>query len=114
MEATTTQSGREYRKVGEIVLAIALVAFIGGSSAMPARADENGYGHDVQNQGDRNAQYQGDRGAQYQGDRDEQHRRGQSYGYYDAPGYVYAPPPVYYAPPPQPPVIDLVFPLNFR
>ena len=106
MESATTQSGREHRKVGEIVLAIALAAFVGGSSVVSARADENGYGHDVQ--------YQGDRGAQYQGGRDEQQHRGQSYGRYDAPGYVYAPPPVYYAPTPQPPVIDLVFPLNFR
>lgn len=106
MEAATTQSGKEYRKLGEIVLTIALAAFIGGLSAVSARADEYGYGHDVQ--------YQGDRGQQYQGDRDEHHHRGQSYGYYGDPGYVYAPPPVYYAYPPQPPVIDFVFPLNFR
>src|SRR5579872_1177789 len=111
MEATTTQSGREYRRVGEVVLAIALASFIGGSSAVSARADENGYGHDMQYQGDRDAQYQGDRGAQHQDDR----YRGQSYGYYGDPGYyVYAPPPVYYYdPPPPPPVIDFVFPLNF-
>jgi hypothetical protein len=107
METATTPSRKEYRKVGGIVLTIALAAFIGGSLAVSARADENGYGHD--------AQYQGDRGAQYQGDRGEQNRRdSQSYRYGGTPAYVYAPPPVYYAPTPQPPVIDLVFPLNFR
>ena len=55
MEAATTQSGRAYRKVGGIVLTAALAAFIGGLSTVSARADENGYGHDVQYQRDGDA-----------------------------------------------------------
>jgi hypothetical protein len=93
------------RKLGSIELSATLAVLIGGLAAMPARADEDDRGHNVQQQ----EGYDHDYGCP------PAHRSYQHYYYrYEQPSYVYAPPPVYYAPPPRQPAIDFIFPLNFR
>jgi hypothetical protein len=80
-----------------MVLTIALAALIGGLSAVPAHADND------------------DRGRNVQQEPSQRHRHPSHASHrYEEPRYVYAPPPVYYAPPPRPPAIDFVFPLRFR
>jgi hypothetical protein len=90
------------------MVALVLAAVIGGSSAIPAGAQE----------------YEGNRGREMQRNHDNRHdnrresRQGDR-GRYDSrsyarPAYIYSPPPVYYAPPPPPPVVDLVFPFRFN
>jgi len=101
MEPATTRIGKEYRKVGGIVLTVSLAVLIGGLATLPARADDDNRGRD---QHERSYQPQ----PSY---RSEGPRRDYRY---EERRYVYAPPPVYYAPPPRRPVIDLVFPFEFR
>ena len=103
---TATRTGREYRKVGGLVLTVVLAAMIGGLSALPARADDNDRGRDDQ----QNRGYQEQRAPQ-RSYRTEAPRR--TYRY-EEPKYVYAPPPVYYAAPERRPVIDFIFPFEFR
>jgi len=104
METATTRSRREYRKAGGRVLTVALAALIGGLVALPARADNDERGRNDQ-------QYRGYQEQRHPNYRAEAPRR--SYGY-ESPRYVYAPPPVYYAEPPRRPVIDFIFPFEFR
>lgn len=95
MKPISTHTGSEFRRVGSLALTVALATVIGGLTALSARADNYDHGRDQ---------------GQYQ-QRDGDHRDWHQRDYYN----VYAPPPVYYyAPPPQQPVIDFVFPLNFR
>ncbi len=99
MKPTTARLNMRYRKIGAIALTVVLAVFISGlSSSVPARADGDDRGRNVQRE----------RGHE---DRRASHR---SYHRNEAPRYVYAPPPVYYTPPPRRPAIDFVFPLNFR
>jgi len=102
MDTATTRTDGKYRKGGGIVLTTTLAALIGGMFALPARADNDD--HERNDQRERSYQPQ----PSY---RSEAPRR--SYGYEDR-RYVYAPPPVYYAEPPRRPVIDFVFPFEFR
>jgi hypothetical protein len=91
MPTARTRNERGYRSVGGMMLAVALAAMIGGLSATPASADDHG-----------------------RNDQRHDQRRPVRVIHRDAPQYVYAPPPVYYAPPERRPVIDLVFPFEFR
>jgi hypothetical protein len=101
MEAAKTRTGKEYRKVGGFVLTVTLAALIGGLSTLPARADDDNRGRD---QHERSYQpqpsYRSEAPRRYYGNEERR--------------YVYAPPPVYYAPPPRRPVIDFIFPFEFR
>src|SRR5579864_1565756 len=103
METATTRTSRDYRRVGGMVLTVALAALIGGLVVLPARADNDERWRNDQ-------QYRGYQQPQ-RNYRAEAPRR--SYGY-ESPRYVYAPPPVYYAEPPRRPVIDFIFPFEFR
>ena len=102
MQPATTRTRKEYRKVGGIMLTATLAVLIGGLATLPAKADEDNRWRNDQHE--RNYQPQ----PSY---RSEAPRR-----YYenDERRYVYAPPPVYYAPPPRRPVIDFIFPFEFR
>lgn len=102
METATTRTGREYRKAGGIVLTVALATMIGGLFALPARADDDERGRNDQHE----RSYQPQRSYRVETPRP-------SYRYEER-RYVYAPPPVYYAEPPRRPVIDFIFPFEFR
>jgi len=78
-----------------MVLTVALAALIGGLSAPSAKADEYDHG--------RNDQHEGG-----------YHEQRQAQPRYEQRRYIYAPPPVYYAAPARRPVIDLIFPFEFR
>jgi hypothetical protein len=97
MKTPTPRARTKNQAIAGMVLTVALAALIGGLSAVPARADNDDRGRNVQHERSQR----------------ERHRPHAS-NRYEAPRYVYAPPPVYYAPPPRRPAIDLVFPLHFR
>jgi hypothetical protein len=108
METATTRASKRRWNLASAVTALVIAALAGGVSTAPARADDNDWNrghqqerHDVRHEHNRDR----DR------DRDREQYELRSYG---RPAYVYSPPPIYYAPPPGPPVIDFVFPLNFR
>jgi hypothetical protein len=96
MKTATTQTSKTYRRLGTLALSAVLAGLIGGMTAVPARADDD------------------DRGRNVQQERHERARHPVRHTYRHEPSYVYAPPPVYYAPPPRQPVIDFIFPLNIR
>jgi hypothetical protein len=97
MKIPTPRARTKNQAIAGMVLTVALAALIGGLSAVPARADNDDRGRNVQHE-------------RVQRERHRPHAAHR----YEAPQYIYAPPPVYYAPPPRPPVIDFVFPLRFR
>jgi hypothetical protein len=95
--------------------ALALVAVVGGATAAPALADDDWHhgwrGHDEGNRGwhghDEWREHAWREHMWRERERERawrehewrlRHQPGY-YGYYQAPGYVYAPPPVAYAPP---------------
>ena len=102
MNVTATPTGKKRRRIGAIAISATLAAAIGGLAAMPARADDDDRGRNVQHH------ERHDRG------RHPAHRTYRHDYRYEQPSYVYAPPPVYYAPPPRQPAIDFIFPLTFR
>ena len=106
MEASRAATSVKYRKVGGMMLTVALAALIGGLSLVPAQADDHDQGRNVQRGRSQN--------HPPPPRRDNRDYYGYQYNGYGGPSYYYAPPPVYYAPLPGPPIIDFVFPLNFR
>lgn len=93
MESAMQRSGNSRWNYPMTVMALAMIAVVGGGSMAPAWAmNDEHRGHAIAHRG---------------------HGRS-PHVVYAAPSYVYAPPPVYYAPPPGPPVISFVFPLRFR
>jgi hypothetical protein len=101
MNTVTTQTSKKSRKLGTIVLTAVLAGLIGGLASVPARADNDDHGRNVQQE-------------RHDKVRHPVHHVSHMDNRYVAPSYVYAPPPVYYVAPARQPAVDFVFPLNFR
>jgi hypothetical protein len=94
-------------RIGKAALALAVIAGIAGTAALPARADDR----DHERRDYREHDY---RGHDYREHERDRHRDRDRYAYVPPPAYVEAPPPVIYAPPPTSFGLNLIFPLQFR
>jgi hypothetical protein len=112
---TNAGLGRAGRLLSLPILAAAMLATIGAQPAL-AQRDEQRSRNEQRSQNEQRSENE----QRAEGHRDERrtppgHLKKQyssySYGYYEAPRYVYVPPPVVYAPPS---ALEFVFPLSFR